>query len=389
MSATAAQNSPNFPAFNAAARASAAVAAQAAYTPGEQPQGGGWVKLNTNENPFPPSPSVVEAIRRELGETGATLRLYPNPASSPLRAAAAKYHDVAIENVLAGNGSDDVLNLFTRAFSDAAKPAGMLDPSYSLYPVLSGLNAATMRKVPVSVDGDFDAGAIARSGANLFFLTNPNAPLGIAFPRAKIAEVLRRFDGLLVVDEAYAPFANDDAVPLLREFPNLAISRTFSKAYALAGLRIGYALAAPEVIAVLDKVRDSYNLDRLAQAAGVAALEDRPYYDNVIATIRATRDATAAALRQRGWRVLPSEANFLMAAPPASAARTILPASPQTQAGLPVLPAAAVFDFLKANKILVRYFPSNPLTAPYLRISIGSAEEMARFLAVVDILPEN
>ncbi|MDR2844780.1 MAG: histidinol-phosphate transaminase [Puniceicoccales bacterium] len=360
-------------AFDVFSRAASAVAAQPAYTPGEQPQETGWIKLNTNENPFPPSPRVVAAIRHELGDTGAALRLYPSPASSPLRAAAARFHGVGVENVLAGNGSDDVLNLLVRAFSDTAKPAGMLEPSYSLYPVLSGLNAAAMVRVPVGLDGEFDVDGVARSGANIFFLTNPNAPLGLAFPPEKIAAVLRRFDGLLVVDEAYAPFADADATALLGDFPNLVISRTFSKAYALAGLRIGYALAHPDVIAVLDKVRDSYNLDRLAQAAGVAALEDRTYYAGTIATIKATRDGTAAALRARGWRVLPSQANFLLAAPPT--------APPGVDAAAR---AADAFDFLKSNKVLVRYFPKNPLTAPFLRISIGTAQEMEKLLNILD-----
>jgi histidinol-phosphate aminotransferase len=350
----------------------AAVAAQPAYTPGEQPPESGWIKLNTNENPYPPSPRVVEAVRRELGEDGASLRLYPSPASSPLRAAAARFHGTGVENVLAGNGSDDVLNLLARAFSDAAKPAGMLEPSYSLYPVLAGLSAAAMRRVPVSAEGGFDADAVVRSGANIFFLTNPNAPLGVAFPREKIEAVLARFDGLLVVDEAYAPFADADATGLLAEYPNLVVTRTFSKAYSLAGMRVGYALASAEVVAALDKVRDSYNLDRLAQAAGVAALEDAAYYNGVIAAVKATREATAAALRARGWRVLPSHANFLMAAPPAArgsdGART----------------AAALFQFLKENKVLARHFPQNPLTAPFLRVSIGSDAEMAGFLAAAD-----
>jgi histidinol-phosphate aminotransferase len=358
--------------FDVSSRVAAAVAAQPAYAPGEQPQESGWVKLNTNENPFPPSPGVVAAIRRELGETGTSLRLYPSPASSPLREAAARFHGLGIENVLAGNGSDDVLNLLVRAFTDASKPAGMLEPSYSLYPVLSGLNAAAMIRIPVSIEGEFDVEAIARSGANIFFLTNPNAPLGVAFPREKIAAVLARFNGILVVDEAYAPFADDDATALLREFPNLVISRTFSKAYALAGLRIGYALAHPDVVAALDKVRDSYNLDRLAQAAGVAALEDKAYYDSVIATIKTTRDATADALQTRGWHILPSQANFLMAGPPPVG--TLAPAAR----------AEAVFQFLKNNKILVRYFPKNPLTAPFLRISIGSAPEMQKLLNTLD-----
>lgn len=358
--------------FDLARCVSPGVAVQPAYAPGEQPQEAGWTKLNTNENPFPPSPKVVAAIRAELGERGEVLRLYPSPASSPLRAAAAKFHGVAEENVLAGNGSDDVLNLLVRAFSCPENPVAMLEPSYSLYPVLAGLNTARMRKIPVSLEGEFSVDAVADSGAKLFFLTNPNAPLGIAFSLEQITAVLERFSGVVVVDEAYAPFADRDATGLLGEYSNLVISRTFSKAYALAGMRIGYALADAATIAVLDKVRDSYNLDRLAQVAGVAALEDRAYYDEVITRIKAVRESTAKELRRRGWRVLPSQANFLMAAPVSSAGT----AGPDV--------AADCFAFLKAHKVLVRYFPNHPLTAPFLRISIGSAEEMQTFLNTID-----
>ncbi|MDR2980823.1 MAG: histidinol-phosphate transaminase [Puniceicoccales bacterium] len=358
--------------FDVSRYVSAAIGAQSAYTPGDQPQDTGWIKLNTNENPYPPSPRVIEAIQREAGTDGAKLRLYPSPASNPLREAAARYHGLTPDRVLAGNGSDDVLNLLIRTFSSTDKPAGMLDPSYSLYPVLSGLNAATMIRVPVGIDGDFDIGAIEKSGANIFFLTNPNAPLGIAFSLERIREVLSRLDGIVVVDEAYAPFADHDATRLLAEYPNLVITRTFSKAYALAGLRIGYALGHPSVIATLHKVRDSYNLDRLAQAAGVAALEDRAYYDGIVAKIKQTRDDTAAQLRALGWRVLPSQANFLM----------VEPVNPKTGEKGPAV-AAALFDYFKARKILVRYFPANPLTAPFLRISIGDIAEMKTVLNVI------
>ncbi|MDR1818579.1 MAG: histidinol-phosphate transaminase [Puniceicoccales bacterium] len=350
--------------------ATAAVAALPGYVPGEQPQEAGWLKLNTNENPYPPSPAVAEAIRRELGADGASLRLYPNPRSSPLRAAAAAFHGRGLteQNVVAGNGSDDVLNLLARAYSDAGKSAGMLMPSYSLYPVIAGQTAASLREVPVAEDGEFEPERVAGSGANIFFLTNPNAPLGVVIDAELILETLRRFRGILVVDEAYAPFAPRDCVGLLAEFPNLVITRTFSKAYSLAGLRAGYALASPSVAAVLDKVRDSYNLDRLAQVAAVAALGDRDYYAGTIAAVCRTRDATAAALRGRGWRVLPSGANFIAAEPP------------------PPFFARDVAAFLRDRKILVRHFAKSPFTVRLLRITIGTDAEMARFFAALDEL---
>ncbi len=338
-----------------------------AYTPGLQPTEPGWVKLNTNECPYPPSPRVAEAIRREVGEDGATLRLYPNPKSSPLRAAIAQLHGHGLreEHVCIGNGSDDILNLLVRAFCTQDAPAGFTLPSYSLYPVLVGIQDGGTRVIEFDRSMRLPLEKIADSPARAFFLTSPNAPTGVAFANADLERVLASYRGLLVVDEAYAPFARENSLPLLARFPNLVVVRTLSKAYALAGIRVGYALAHPEVIGLLDRVRDSYNVNRLSQAAALAALGDQPYYDGVIAKVVATRDRFVRDLTERlGWFTYPSQANFVFTEPKDARGAT----------GPAVSKSA--YDFLCAHQVLVRHFPSHALTAPFLRISVGTDAEM-------------
>jgi histidinol-phosphate aminotransferase len=205
---------------------------------------------------------------------------------------------------------------------------------------------------------------IAASKARAFFLTSPNAPTGVAFANAELEEILQRFDGLLIVDEAYAPFAPENAVALLAHYPRLVIVRTLSKAHALAGLRVGYALAHPQVIELLDRVRDSYNVSRLSQAAAVAAIEDTEYYAGVTAKVVMTRDAALANFDRRGWFTYRSQANFIFTEPKNARGET----------GPAV--AKSAYDFLFAHKVLVRYFASHALTASFLRISVGTDDEM-------------
>lgn len=335
-----------------------------AYTPGLQPTEPGWTKLNTNECPYPPSPHVAEAIRREVGADGGTLRLYPNPKSAPLRAVVAQVHGLREENVCVGNGSDDILNLLVRCFCTAEAAAGYTLPSYSLYPVLVAIQDGGTRVIEFDRTMRLPVERIATSGARAFFLTSPNAPTGVAFSPAEIAQVLERFAGLLVVDEAYAPFARDHAIPLLARYPNLVVVRTLSKAHALAGMRVGYALAHPTVIDLLDRVRDSYNVNRLSQAAAIAALGDAAYYAGIVARVCATRDRCLAAFAAQGWFTYPSQANFIFTEP----------RNARGEAGPAV--AKAAYDFLYARKVLVRYFPSHALTASFLRISVGTDDEM-------------
>jgi histidinol-phosphate aminotransferase len=342
-----------------------------AYTPGLQPTEPGWVKLNTNECPYPPSPRVAEALLREIGsgaDAGAALRLYPNPKSSPLRAAVARLHGHGLreDNVCIGNGSDDILNLLIRAFCTREAAAGFTLPSYSLYPVLVGIQDGATQVLEFDRTLRLPVEKIAASSARAFFLTSPNAPTGVAFANADLEKILGAFRGLLVVDEAYAPFAREHTIPLLALYPNLVVVRTLSKAYALAGIRVGYALAHPEVIGLLDRVRDSYNVNRLSQAAALAALGDQPYYDGVIARVCATRDRFVRDLTaRRGWFTYPSQANFVFTEPKDARGAT----------GPAVSKSA--YDFLCAHRVLVRHFPSHPLTAPFLRISVGTDAEMA------------
>jgi len=366
------------------------VAALHAYTPGLQPTEPGWIKLNTNECPYPPSPAVAKAVAAELGadgaagEVGAALRLYPEPTSAVLRAAIAAHHNTTLSaagingtsalrvaNVCVGNGSDDILNLLVRCFcaegagqgSESGRAAGFTLPSYSLYPVLVGIANGQSIEIKFDRSMRLPLEQIASSGAAIFFLTSPNAPTGVGFSAAQIEALLAAYDGLLVVDEAYAPFAREDAVGLLARYPRLIVVRTFSKAYALAGIRVGYCLAHERVIALLDRVRDSYNVNRLSQAAALAALGDPQYYAHVIAQICATRDAALIRFAEQGWFCYPSQANFLF----------VEPRNGRGEAGAAV--AQAAYDFLRERRILVRHFPS-PLTAPFLRITVGTDAQM-------------
>lgn len=344
------------------------IEAMLAYTPGEQPQGEGWIKLNTNENPYPPSPAVTAAVVGVVSGDGETLRLYPSPDSRRFREAVSALHGLSIDHILAGNGSDDILNLLIRAYAGPGRPVGMLNPSYSLYPVLAAAQNAPVVRVEIQSDLTFAVDAVTGSGASIFFITNPNAPLGINFAREMIAQVAASFPGLLVVDEAYAAFAPEDCIELVRSHANVVITRTLSKAHALAGMRVGYVLARPEVIALLDRVRDSYNLDRLAQAAGVAALNDVSWLQETVRKVKHSRERLTQSLLGMGWSVVPSATNFVLATP----AR---PSSPPAMST-----SEHAFDFLRSKKILVRRFPSHPLTASALRITVGTDTEVDAFL---------
>ncbi len=335
------------------------VAALTPYTPGEQPRVPGLIKLNTNENPYPPSPRVAEALR---GFSAESLRLYPDPMAVQLRTMIAGLHGCAVEQVFAGNGSDEVLALCTRAFVELGGTIGFFDPSYSLYPVLSAI--ADVRVLPVPLDEHFGLPHPLAQPASLFFLTTPNAPTGLLYPRAGVEAFCRAQAGVVVLDEAYADFAPDSFADLALRLPNVLVSRSLSKSYSLAGLRLGYAIGPAPLIEALYKIKDSYNLDALTQALGAAALGDQAWMCANAEKIIATRERVARDLRARQWTVLPSAANFLFARP----ARK---------------PARAVFDDLRARNILVRHFPG-PRTGEYLRITIGTDEQMDALLSALD-----
>jgi histidinol-phosphate aminotransferase len=349
--------------FDALSRARPHIQELHAYVPGEQPQGAGWVKLNTNENPYPPSPKVAQAITSELS----SLRKYPEPTSARLRAAIGQRFGLTQQNVIIGNGSDNILDLITRCFV-SAPGAGQTMPSYSLYPVVAGMSGQGLVNVDFDRSMVLDVDALAATRATVFFLTNPNAPTGVAFPLALIERALAAIDGLLVVDEAYVDFGGKSAVSLLKEYENLIVVRTFSKSYSLAGMRVGFALAAAPIIAMLDRVRDAYNLDRVAQAAAQAAFEDNEYFEAQREKVMKTRATTRAALDEFGWFTYPSAANFLVTEPKNAAG----------ESGSDV--AASLFSHLKGQHVLVRYFPAHPLTCAFIRVTIGTDAEMEVFL---------
>ncbi len=332
----------------------------AGYTPGEQPQGKPLVKLNTNENPYPPSPKVGEALQ---GANLARLRLYSDPSARELRETAAELYGVRPSQVLVGNGSDDLLTIMTRTFVGEGDLFAYATPSYSLYPVLADLQGA--RHLPVELDENFCLPANAAelaAGAKLFIFARPNAPTGTLTPLDGVIKLCESFQGVVWIDEAYVDFAGENCMSLVGCYPNVIVSRTFSKSYSLAGLRVGLAFGAEELIAEMNKVKDSYNVDMVAQILATAALKDSEYMRSNARKICASRDKLAAALADWGCNVLPSATNFLFAKPACVAARDL-------------------FGRLRERGFLVRYFDL-PRVSEFLRITIGLPEDMERFLAV-------
>ena len=332
------------------------------YTPGFQPKNDkDLIKLNTNENPYPPSPSVTQSVIEETK----CLQLYPEPFSLKLRRLIAEKQNLKEDQVIIGNGSDDILNLCVRAFSDNERSVGMLNPSYSLYPTLTSLQRSSLHFIDFSDDQfDLPTEKIISSGVNLFFLTNPHAPSGVAFDQAKIAELAKRINAILVVDEAYADFANDSAIRLLSDAENLIVTRTFSKSYSLAGSRVGYAVASLELIDVLDSVREVYNLDRMSQAAAYAALKDQEYFEKCLQKILEERKRAYEFFTSLGWHTTESQANFIFTEP----------VNNEGKSGKAI--AQSLFQHLEQNDIYVRYFPNHRLTQSKIRISIGTKEQM-------------
>lgn len=335
------------------------------YIPGEQPKEAGVVKLNTNENPYPPSPLVIEAVREAATER---LRLYPDPACTALREAIAERYGVDVPDVFAGNGSDEIIAFVFGAFFDASAPVEFPDITYSFYPVYAGLWGIPYREVPLREDFTIDVDGYEASGGAIF--PNPNAPTGIALPVREIERLAARCfaaNRALVIDEAYEGFGAESAVPLIRKHPNLLTVHTLSKTASLAGLRAGFAVGSRPLIEALERVRDSFNsytLDAVAQAAARAAILDRPYYEAVNRKVADTRERVIAALTGRGFTTLPSRANFIFTKPP------------DTDAG-------SLFRRLRERNILTRHF-NRGRAADYLRVSIGSDADMDRFLAAFD-----
>jgi histidinol-phosphate aminotransferase len=336
----------------------------AGYSPGEQPADGERiVKLNTNENPFQPSERVMAAI---AGVSAETLRRYPNPTADVFRDAAAKLHNLTRQHIIAGNGSDDILTIATRCFVGPGGKMAFAEPTYSLYPVLARLEEAKAIGVAWEDDWALPIDALLASGADAIYLANPNAPSGTFVSPLKVAELAKNFRGLLLVDEAYVDFAEDHCVALVQQFPNVVISRTLSKAYSLAGLRFGYAIAQPAVIAQMMKVKDSYNCDAISMLAATAALEDQAYAHSTWEIIKSERARVSTQLTQLGWTVIPSQANFVLATVPGGRGKEM-------------------YLGLKQQGILVRYFDL-PGLQDKLRITIGQSNENNALLAGIKML---
>jgi histidinol-phosphate aminotransferase len=334
------------------------IARMAGYMPGEQPQSGGFIKLNTNENPYPPSARVKSSLVEAVSDR---LRLYPDPMATEFCKVAAKLHGVDPNMVLAGNGSDDLLTILTRTFVGPGDRAAFLSPSYLLYSTLIALQGGTAVVVPYSADWSLDPRELDVDGLKLVYLANPDSPSGTAMTREQVAAIAGKLDCPLVVDEAYGDFADRryHAMPLVAEHANVIVSRSFSKGYSLAGIRLGYLVARAEVVAELVKVKDSYNCDMLSQVAGIAALRDQEYLAETRSKILATRRRLTEALRAMGYTVPESQSNFVWAT------------------GGP--PARETFQRLKDQKILVRLmcYPGCP---DGLRITVGSDGEIDHLL---------
>jgi histidinol-phosphate aminotransferase len=347
------------------ARISRRVQKMHGYVPGEQPTGDDVIKLNTNENPYPPSPEVGRALREFNPDR---LRRYCDPMCVELRSAIAGLHKRTVDEVFVGNGSDEILALCTRAFMENGESVGYLDPSYSLYPVLAEIRGCDTIEIPLGADFGWPAATVFDEqpwdSCGLFFVTNPNAPAGTLYPAETIGEFARGFSGLVVVDEAYVDFASADCLCLLDQLDNVMVSRSLSKSHALAGLRCGYALGPPDLIAALHKVKDAYNVDAITQVLALAAIGDQGYFRGNIDRVVATRARLAAALCGCGFDVHPSESNFLWV-------RSSTVKAPD------------LFAALKERDIYIRHF-DNPRTRDFLRISIGTDDEVDALLSAID-----
>ena len=354
------------------------------YVYGEQPKIKGLIKLNTNENPYPPSPKVLVAVKAAVD---GRLRLYPSPTAQWLREKLAKLHRCHADNIIVGNGSDELLALATRAFVEpaserglpaasrslarrrgsgvnAALPSAMVQyftPSYSLYPVLADIHGAARNAVPLKPDFSLPGLAELQRGrqwqfdAALTFVTTPNAPSGRGYPTSELEKLCRAQKGVVVLDEAYVDFAEKNALKLALKYPHVLVARTFSKAYSLCFQRVGYFIGPADLVAALHKIRDSYNVNGLGQVAAEATLEDLAYYRANFRKIVATREWLSRELTKLGFRVLPSQANFILARPPG-------------------FPAREWQRRLRERKILVRWFDF-PEVKDYLRITIGTPAE--------------
>ncbi len=334
------------------------------YKPGEQPKPGEpIIKLNTNENPYSPSPKAIAALSDLAPEA---LRRYPDPYASLFRRAVSDVLGVPPDWVLVGNGSDDILNIIIRACAEPSRPVVYPSPTYVLYRTLSQLQLAESVEIPYGEDFQLPLEALVAAQGAVTFIATPNSPSGHRVPHSDLRQLASQLEGLLVIDEAYADFAEETALALAQEFDNVVISRTLSKGYGLAGLRLGFAIANPALLTGLYKVRDSYSVDAVAIAVGAAALRDQAYKDDCIAKVRRDRGHLAQALQDLNFKVWPSETNFLLTRPSRGNAE-------------------AIYLALKQQNILVRYF-KQPGLDDKLRITVGTPEQNAALLSALPAL---
>lgn len=333
------------------------------YIPGEQPKQDNLVKLNTNENPYPPSPQVIAALQAAIGDS---LRLYPDPESTDLKQTLADYFQLQPQQVFVGNGSDEVLAHVFLGLLKQEKPILFPDVTYSFYPVYSQLYGIAYQTVALEADFGLALEPYLRPNGGIIF-PNPNAPTGRLVSLAWLEALLRQNpDSVVVVDEAYIDFGGESAVPLLAEYPQLLVVQTLSKSRSLAGLRVGYALGHADLIEALQRVKNSFNsypLDRLAQAGAVAAIQDHAYFEQTRHQIMRSREALVADLQRLGFYGVPSAANF------------ILVSHPQHD-------AAQLAQQLRQQGVIVRYF-NQPRINQHLRITVGTDEQCHRLLAVL------
>jgi histidinol-phosphate aminotransferase len=337
------------------------------YVPGEQPKMANLVKLNTNENPYGPSPKVVAALQAEATDS---LRLYPDPNSDKLKQAIADYHQLQPNQVFVGNGSDEVLAHVFQALLKHDRPLLFPDITYSFYPVYCGLYGIDSELVPLNAAFEIDIRDYDKPNGGIIF-PNPNAPTGIPLALAEIEKLLTiNTDSVVVIDEAYVDFGTESAVSLINRFPNLLVTHTFSKGRSLAGLRVGCALGNPDLIEALIRVKDSFNsypIDRFAEAGAVAAMQDNAYFEETNAKVIATRTALVKDLTEMGFEVLPSGANFIFAKNPAQ-------------------DGASLAAKLREHSIVVRHFKKPARISPYLRITIGTDAQSQQLVKVLKTL---
>lgn len=332
------------------------------YVPGEQPQDKRYIKLNSNENPYPPSPRVAAALQQALS---ADLRLYPDPVANLLRDKAAEVYGLTREHILVGNGSDDLLTMLMRTCVSPGDRVAYPVPTYSLYDELVTMQDGEIVRVPFPDDFSLPP-QLATVDAKLTFLCHPNAPSGTLPSLAQVEDLAQRVRGILVIDEAYIDFADESALLLVHKYPQVVILRTFSKSFSLAGMRVGLAFGHPEFMRQLLKVKDSYNINRLSIVAATAALEDYTWMQQNVAKIRATRTRLTTALRTLGYLVYDSHTNFVLARKKGSSQEPM-------------------YRGLRDHGILVRYF-AVPELADCLRITIGTDDEIDTLLTALHTL---